>query len=197
MKVCFHSNICVSLQPQTSKEAQRLCSLSWSQTNQLIFNSLTKSLKPTNVIMSSDSGTKTAVVTGASSGMGADAVQRLLKQGYKVVLISRNEDKMKKVIQGNEKNTKIITADLSKLDNVKPAVEKALEFVGGSLNVLICAAGIVTPHIYILLFFFFFIPLSKTLFYAKNEKQKTIKKKKAQYDKQHYKALKLMIGIGQ
>ena len=61
-----------------------------------------------------------AVVTGATDGIGKEYVRQLAKRGFKVVLISRNAEKLKDVQEEIEKDfgveTKVITYDFTRFD---------------------------------------------------------------------------------
>ena len=64
-----------------------------------------------------------ALVTGASSGIGRDIAKVLDKKGYEVVLVARNEEKLKKVAK-ELKKAEIIVTDLSIEENCKKVLEK-------------------------------------------------------------------------
>jgi len=55
-----------------------------------------------------------ALVTGASSGIGRDMALYLDKLGYDVILVARNEDKLKNVASLMKNKSKVLVADLSK-----------------------------------------------------------------------------------
>ena len=58
-----------------------------------------------------------ALVTGASSGIGEEIAKELGKRGYDIILVARNEEKLKDVASKIKTNTKIITMDLSNKEN--------------------------------------------------------------------------------
>lgn len=72
---------------------------------------------------------KTILVTGASSGIGAAVSKYLSEQGYFVVLVARNGDKLKQVQGELPGDSKIISYDLSDLENIESIFEncRALE----------------------------------------------------------------------
>lgn len=59
---------------------------------------------------------KYAVITGASSGIGAEFAKRLAKQGYALILIARRKDRLQKLAKQLRTNCEIIAADLTNLD---------------------------------------------------------------------------------
>lgn len=68
-----------------------------------------------NITNTKMGGTKMlALITGATSGIGRDMAVLLSKQGYDLILASRNTKKMKQVQKHLKTNVDIITVDLSK-----------------------------------------------------------------------------------
>lgn len=55
-----------------------------------------------------------AVVTGASSGIGAEFARQLAKKGYKLILTARRFDKLRKLAEEVKTECIVIVADLSK-----------------------------------------------------------------------------------
>src|ERR1700743_2523949 len=89
-------------------------------------------------------GRKTALVTGASSGIGLDLAKRFAAEGYDVALVARSEDKLKEVAAAIEAEHQVrahvVTADLAKAD-AAAALVAALEGRGIDVDVLVNNAG--------------------------------------------------------
>lgn len=87
---------------------------------------------------------KTALVTGASSGLGSDFATILAEQGCHLVLVARREDRLialKEKLQGLHKvEVRVIAKDLSNLANCQSLVD-SLEQLKVSVDVLINNAG--------------------------------------------------------
>lgn len=86
---------------------------------------------------------KSAIVTGASEGIGRAIALRLLKGQCRVCLVSRHQDKLEKVLweAGDDaKNAWIFTGDLTDSDQVKHMVEEALR-CEGKIEILINNLG--------------------------------------------------------
>jgi uncharacterized protein len=87
---------------------------------------------------------KVAVVTGASSGIGAATAWRLAKEGMLVVLVARRKDKLVNLAKRIEKvggNTLIISADLTR-EKDRARLFKEVNFRFGGADVLINNAGL-------------------------------------------------------
>lgn len=87
---------------------------------------------------------KTAIITGASSGIGAAAAQHLAKEGANVVLAARRADKLKEIEAsiGNQEKTNVfsVVTDVSKQNDVNTLVEKAKDAFG-SVDIYVNNAG--------------------------------------------------------
>src|SRR4051812_36046455 len=55
----------------------------------------------------------TALITGASAGLGAAYADRLAKRGYDLVLVARSEDKLRELAASLPVETQVIAADLT------------------------------------------------------------------------------------
>lgn len=83
---------------------------------------------------------KVAVVTGASSGLGAATVRRLAAEGLQVVAAARREDRLRELARTDPRITAVPT-DVSDPDDVKALAELvAAEF--GACHALVNNAGI-------------------------------------------------------
>ena len=82
---------------------------------------------------------KTAIVTGASQGIGAGAVQAFLKRGYRVVANSRNITKVNPFPASA--NLAPVDGDISKPDTAAKIVDTAVSRFGG-IDALVNNAGI-------------------------------------------------------
>jgi len=93
---------------------------------------------------------KTAIVTGAASGIGAAAAVRLSKEGAKVLAVDVNEEGLKKTAEeARDKGCLITTCkcDVSVESDVVKAVSQALS-ISGRIDVLVNVAGIsVTKYV--------------------------------------------------
>ncbi|XP_014772508.1 3-oxoacyl-[acyl-carrier-protein] reductase FabG [Octopus bimaculoides] len=87
---------------------------------------------------------KVALISGASSGIGAGTAVLFSKLGAKLAITGRKEDNLKKTADECEKNGSkplMVVADLSKEDDVKTVMEKTISHFG-KLNILVNCAGI-------------------------------------------------------
>ncbi|MFK3665713.1 oxidoreductase [Ochrobactrum teleogrylli] len=82
-------------------------------------------------------GKKTALVTGASSGMGKSIAKRLIKDGYQVYVAARSVDKMADLADLGAQPLRI---DVSKDEEIVAGVETILAQTGG-VDVLVNNAG--------------------------------------------------------
>ncbi len=65
---------------------------------------------------------KTALVSGSTQGIGKAAAEEMASMGAHIVLLARNEEKLKKVAAGIGNNTQYLVADFNNPDEVKKVV---------------------------------------------------------------------------
>ena len=78
-----------------------------------------------------------ALITGASSGLGADFAKELSKEGYDLILVARSKEKLEKIAKELKSNVEIEVMDLS----VKENVYKLYNKYKGKVDLLINNAG--------------------------------------------------------
>lgn len=91
---------------------------------------------------------KVAVVTGASSGIGAATAALFAKEGATVVLAARRQDRL----EGNAEQirqaggqAKVVAADVTKQADCKRLIEETIEAFG-KIDILVNNAGIADKH---------------------------------------------------
>lgn len=84
---------------------------------------------------------KTVLVTGASSGIGAATSEYLSEQGYFVVLVARNEDRLNQISEKLSGESLIVPYDLSETAHIEDIFTKCRDN-GIQLDGLVHCAGI-------------------------------------------------------
>ena len=88
---------------------------------------------------------KTALVTGASEGIGAEFAKILANLGYDLILVARGEDKLNqladRIRNEFEVNSSVIVADLSK-ENAAQDLFQTVEANGSQVDFLVNNAGL-------------------------------------------------------
>lgn len=84
---------------------------------------------------------KTALVTGATGGIGQAIARALHAQGATVALSGRNTDKLEALAGELGDRTAIVPGDLSKSDEADTLVAKTIEALG-SVDILVANAGV-------------------------------------------------------
>jgi short-subunit dehydrogenase len=91
-----------------------------------------------------DTNRGTAVVTGASSGIGAVYAERLAAQGYDLILVARNANKLRelavKITNATGRSVETVAADLTKAADLR-RIEHLLRTDAG-ISLLVNNAGI-------------------------------------------------------
>ena len=90
------------------------------------------------------SNRRTALVTGASSGIGEASARALAAAGYEVVLVARRADRLQTIAKEIETaggHAHCVAADLAEDEETSNAFRDALERLGGRLDLLVNNAG--------------------------------------------------------
>ena len=92
---------------------------------------------------------KIIVVTGASSGIGAATVDKVIEAGHKAVITARSTEKLNNIVKRwGEDKVLAVTADVSNLKDINNVINKAKEKFG-RVDVVFANAGmgVSTPGI--------------------------------------------------
>ncbi len=95
-----------------------------------------------------DLSARIALVTGASSGLGAQAARTLARAGAAVVLAARRTEKLKDLraeIEGEGGDAHIVSLDVTDVASIRAAVAHA-ETEVGSLDILVNNAGVASTQ---------------------------------------------------
>ncbi len=103
-------------------------------------------MKPTENELPSDNtyrdlASKIVLVTGGASGIGFAIAKAFAQNGSKVIIVGRNEEKLRKAVEELGENAKAYPFDLSELGKLPELVAKIKENAG-AIDVLVNNAGI-------------------------------------------------------
>jgi 3-oxoacyl-[acyl-carrier protein] reductase len=90
---------------------------------------------------------KTALVTGASGGLGSAIVKALVAQGATVAVSGSNEAKLRDFAAGFGDKTIPLVCNLSDAQAVDALVPQAVEALGGKLDILVNNAGVTRDNL--------------------------------------------------
>lgn len=88
---------------------------------------------------------KRVLITGGASGIGAATAMRFLEEGARVVVLDRDAEGRRRILAELPALAGAVAADVSRLDEVRPAFAQAIRLMGG-LDVLMNNAGISIRH---------------------------------------------------
>jgi len=85
--------------------------------------------------------TKTAIVTGASSGIGRATVNRLIAEGYNVVAVARREARLEEMKEKWGDRIHVMSVDVTVVSDVEAMVKQTIDQFG-QIDVLVNNAGV-------------------------------------------------------
>ena len=94
--------------------------------------------------MTIDLTNKTALITGASRGIGEAAARTLAAHGANVILAARSTQNIERIATEIGTQAHAVTCDVTNYDDVKRAVQAATDRFGG-LDILVNNAGTIEP----------------------------------------------------
>jgi len=84
-----------------------------------------------------------ALITGSSSGIGAEFARQLAEQGFDLILVARRKEKLNQLasllIEKNDNKVEFLIADLSQMSDIEKVVSRIKKL--DNLDVLINNAG--------------------------------------------------------
>lgn len=86
-----------------------------------------------------------ALITGATRGIGLATAKLFLKNGYRVIITGRNEERLRSVKKSLGENASFLVWDASNTKYAKTAVSKA-HSIYGNIDVFVNNAGIVSSE---------------------------------------------------
>jgi 3-oxoacyl-[acyl-carrier protein] reductase len=89
----------------------------------------------------------TALVTGASGGIGSAVAKALAAQGARVALSGTREEALRAVAAEIGENCVILPCNLANAEEVDALIPRAVEALGGKLDILINNAGITRDNL--------------------------------------------------
>jgi 3-oxoacyl-[acyl-carrier protein] reductase len=87
---------------------------------------------------------RTAFITGASRGIGQSTAHKMAKHGANVVLVARSIEDCTKIANEIGDKALAVKCDVANYDDVKSAMDQAVEHFGG-IDILVNNAGIIDP----------------------------------------------------
>jgi NAD(P)-dependent dehydrogenase (short-subunit alcohol dehydrogenase family) len=94
--------------------------------------------------MSGRLANKTAIITGAGSGIGRAIALAFANEGANVVLVGRRKAKLDETAQAAGGSTLVLPADVTQSSDISKVLQQTTEHFGG-INVLVNNAGLLHP----------------------------------------------------
>ena len=87
---------------------------------------------------------KNVVIIGGGSGIGLAIAKAAYKSGANVLIVGRNEEKMKKTLKDFEDKIQGVICDITNIKNVEKLYGVAVQALGDNIDILVNAAGVIS-----------------------------------------------------
>ena len=94
---------------------------------------------------------KTALVTGATGGIGGGIARALHKQGATVAISGRQTDKLEKLAAELGSRVQVLPCDLGNRAQVAKLIDEAIPKLGGRLDILVNNAGLTKDNLFMVM----------------------------------------------
>ena len=86
---------------------------------------------------------KVALITGGSSGIGLAIANKLLQNGCKIIIASRNKDKLSKSVNilGGSSYVKSLVIDMNDIESFPDKILEAASLINNRIDILVNSAG--------------------------------------------------------
>jgi len=89
--------------------------------------------------------TRRAIITGASSGIGAALARELSQRGWSLALLARRKEMLDELVAELQTQAVAVECDVTDLQSVRDAVVRGTEVFGGPFDLAVANAGISVP----------------------------------------------------
>lgn len=91
---------------------------------------------------------KTALVTGATGGIGYEIAKKFIAQGANVVISGTRQNRLEEIQKEfGEDKCKFVKCNLSNEEEVEALLDNAAEASGGNIDIVVCNAGITKDNL--------------------------------------------------
>lgn len=89
---------------------------------------------------------KRAIITGAGRGIGLAIAKAYIKYGARVLITGRDKERLEKASEDFQENVEYMVWDVCDISDCRKKIEIAAEKLGGSPEILVNNAGVLTEH---------------------------------------------------
>ncbi len=82
------------------------------------------------------------LITGGGRGLGYFIAKKCIAEGAKVIIVGRNEQRLKQSVEELGKNCKYLVCDVSNVEEIHKCIQKAEQIAEGKIDSLVSNAGV-------------------------------------------------------